>query len=123
MPRRSKGWLMLRVVFIMLTAIFILVPLGMANDSKKGNAYCLDCHETYEELEAKEPFYTTPSGELINPHRYIEHNTKDVPGCESCHQLHSEEVLDASEVEKPKDVPLCYECHHMQVFITCETCH
>lgn len=125
---------MLRCVIFVLTVAaigaFPFVPAIFAQGS--GGAagpqitsdQCLKCHGPFEKLSSAPPFYTAPSGEKINPHRYVPHDLKDVPDCVSCHKPHSATPTAAELAALPKpNVTSCFECHHTKTFQNCEGCH
>lgn len=89
------------------------------------SAKCLECHGPFEELLAKPGSFviTDYEGEKkINPHRYVPHNTKDVPACINCHVVHP--VPPEKTPERPKYIKWCYDvCHHQMNFEKCSTCH
>ena len=91
----------------------------------EATAKCLECHGPYESLVSKPGNFsiTTYEGEKkYNPHRYAPHDTKDVPACANCHEVHP--VAPESEVPKPDNVRWCYfACHHQQDFTPCSACH
>jgi hypothetical protein len=91
----------------------------------EASAKCLECHGPFEELIAKPGNFviTDWRGESkINPHRYVEHKSKDIPACINCHIVHP--VPPESTPERPKYIKWCYDvCHHQQDFTPCSTCH
>ncbi|HVN97750.1 MAG TPA: cytochrome c3 family protein [Syntrophorhabdaceae bacterium] len=93
-------------------------------DSQKA---CLDCHGPFDKLATASPGYLAPSGEKINPHRFVPHDSKDakaIPGCTNCHQAHPLPPTAAALAAIPKpDVEWCYTCHHKNNFTNCAQCH
>lgn len=101
-------------------------PQAPTNSGGDGNqsAACLECHGPFEKLSSAPPFFVAPSGEKINPHRYVPHDLKEVPDCVSCHKPHSAEPTAAEIAALPKpNVTSCFECHHRKNFETCQHCH
>lgn len=91
-----------------------------------GNAStgCLECHGPFERLSSAPPFFVAPSGEKINPHRYVPHDLKEVPDCMTCHKPHSANPSAAEIAALPKpNVTSCFECHHTKTFQNCQDCH
>ena len=90
-------------------------------------AACLTCHgQSFDKLVDKKPFFKAPSGEIVNPHQYIQHNERKVenmPNCTDCHSMHPiplKEKIDLSKV----NVDSCFlSCHHQQNFERCSNCH
>jgi hypothetical protein len=82
---------------------------------------CLDCHGPFEQLASAEPSFAFSADLKINPHRYIPHNSKEVPDCAGCHEVHP--VPPTEPVKKPTSVAWCYACHHLQDFTDCKQCH
>lgn len=89
---------------------------------------CLGCHGPYEKLASLPPTYLAPSGEKINPHMYVPHETKQakaIPECTDCHDPHSLPP-DSSQTPAvaPPQVLWCYtSCHHTNSFKACKDCH
>ena len=80
----------------------------------------------FDKLAAATANYVAPSKEKGTPHRYVLHNTKDVPECTNCHTEHSldplpkEGSIDLSQVS----VKWCYDlCHHTKTLVSCKPCH
>jgi hypothetical protein len=82
---------------------------------------CLDCHGPFDKLASAEPSFAFSPDMKINPHRYAPHNSKEVPDCAGCHEVHP--VLPTEPVKKPTSVAWCYVCHHLQDFTDCKQCH
>jgi hypothetical protein len=83
---------------------------------------CLDCHGPFEQLAAAEPSFAVSADKKINPHRYVPHDSKSLPDCTPCHEVHP--VPPTEPVKKPTSVGWCYSCHHTQdFFINCKECH
>ena len=85
---------------------------------------CLECHGPFEKLASTPPFFVAPSGEKVNPHRYVPHDLKDIPDCVSCHKPHSATPTAAEIASLPKpNVTSCFECHHTKSLENCQDCH
>lgn len=85
---------------------------------------CLGCHN-YNKLLALEPKFIVKD-EPVNPHRYIPHDSKEIPDCTSCHEPHSTSPLPKGpeDVDMSKvNVEMCFSCHHLQNLTPCESCH
>ncbi len=85
------------------------------------NAICLACHGPFEKLVAATADYAWPNGEKTSPHRYLPHDSKDIPECSNCHKPHPVPLVSTEELPKPS-VQWCYKCHHRRV-LQCGTCH
>jgi hypothetical protein len=90
---------------------------------------CLGCHGPFGKLIEATAGYVTPTGEKVNPHRYVPHDsTKDehVPQCTQCHTAHPLDTLpQKGSVDLSKvSVQWCYNaCHHQRNFTSCKQCH
>jgi predicted CXXCH cytochrome family protein len=85
---------------------------------------CLMCHGSYEKIMAVTANYKMMSGEkeiTSNPHRYVPHESKDIPECSYCHEPHPVPLAKKEGLPKPK-ATWCYGCHHTKD-LTCGTCH
>jgi len=127
------------VLMLAATGTFSFVPaiLGQGPDRSAGpqsssasgatgstSAACLECHGPFEKLASAPPFFVAPSGEKINPHRYVPHDLKEIPDCVSCHKPHSATPSAAEIAALPKpNVTSCFECHHTKTFQNCRDCH
>ena len=97
-----------------------------ADEGKQGPAACLACHgESFEKLASEKPAFKAPSGEIINPHKYIPHNEKkaeNVPNCTDCHSTHP--IPPKGKIDLAKvNVDSCFGCHHSMNFQQCSNCH
>jgi len=115
---------------VALLALIVFAGLALATQGAKkpagklGKDQCLACHGSFEKLVKAEAKFKMPAGETVNPHKYIPHDSTDVPECTECHIAHTIPLQDKSAVEKPKDVQFCYDgCHHMKNLQSCKTCH
>lgn len=94
-------------------------------DTAKSDANCLSCHGPFDKLVEDTAKYVAPSGEKTSPHRYVPHNSKDIPECIHCHTAHPQEPLptkgsiDVSKVT----IDWCFSCHHEKTLQTCKDCH
>lgn len=101
-------------------------PQPPSASTENGNeaVQCLTCHGPFEKLASAPPSYVAPSGEKVNPHRYVPHDLKDIPDCVSCHKPHSATPTADEIAALPKpNVKTCFECHHKQSFAPCKSCH
>ena len=99
-------------------------PPSTSTENGNTAAQCLTCHGSFEKLASAPPSYVAPSGEKINPHRYVPHDLKDIPDCVSCHKPHSATPTADEIAALPKpNVKTCFECHHKQNFAPCKSCH
>jgi predicted CXXCH cytochrome family protein len=95
-------------------------PAGGADPA----AACLQCHGPFEKLAGAPARFVAPSGEKVNPHRFVPHDLTDVPECTGCHQPHSAAPKAAELAALPRpNVKSCFECHHKQNFGSCQSCH
>lgn len=95
-------------------------PSKVTGDSEVN---CLDCHGPFKELVLAEASFPVETGGEVNPHKYIAHDTEDVPKCSYCHEPHPLPLTSKEEVSKP-DVEWCFtQCHHMRDFRSCTGCH
>jgi hypothetical protein len=90
-------------------------------DKPASKPACLDCHGPFEKLAANSPTIKTKDKRVINPHRYVPHDSTDAPECAGCHEEHP--VPPVEPVKKPTSVAWCYSCHHLQDFTDCKECH
>jgi len=135
-----KQYHLARIVLVLMLAAagtFSFVPAILARGSDRGHeqpstigaegsssAACLECHGPFEKLASAPPFFVAPSGEKINPHRYVPHDLKEVPDCVSCHKPHSATPSAGEIADLPKpNVTSCFECHHTKTFQNCQDCH
>jgi len=93
-------------------------PATAAGSSKET---CLGCHGPFDKLVSASSNYTMPSGEKTSPHRYVPHNSKDIPECNQCHKPHPVPLTSKEGLPKA-DPQWCYTCHHKGV-LQCGTCH
>jgi hypothetical protein len=97
-----------------------------AEGAKPAERKCLDCHGPFDKLIKKPAKYTAPSGEKINPHRYVPHDStlaKDIPECIKCHKTHPPKPPKGSIDLSKVDVKWCYSCHHVENLKSCKECH
>lgn len=99
-------------------------PPSTAGAEGSASAACLECHGPFEKLASAPSFFVAPSGEKINPHRYVPHDLKEIPDCVSCHKPHSATPTAAEIAALPRpNVTSCFECHHTKTFQNCQDCH
>jgi len=124
-----------RVLFVG-TVVFCLLAMTVSFGTSQTNPpaianskdVCLNCHGPFDKLAAATSNYKAPSGEVITPHRYVPHDSKEakgIPECSNCHQPHPAEptASDLATLPKP-DVQWCYTaCHHKNNFEPCKDCH
>ena len=82
---------------------------------------CLACHGPFDKLVSVTSNYVFPSGEKTSPHRYLPHNSQDIPECSICHKPHPLPLTSTEGLPKANG-EWCYECHHKRV-LKCGTCH
>jgi|WetSurSiteA1Bulk_404760.scaffolds.fasta_scaffold47793_2 hypothetical protein len=117
--------------FIALVVLAVFGSIALATQEAKKPAekitkdMCLGCHGPYEKIIKATENFKTPNGDASTPHRYVPHDSKDIPECTECHVPHGLTPLpEKSTVEKPKDVQFCYDgCHHMRNLQSCKNCH
>ncbi len=109
--------------FVLLLLVFGVVVL-VAQDSKDtGKDKCLGCHGSFEKIAKATENWEAPSGEKTTPHRYVAHDTKDIPECIECHAPHPIPPKDKSEAVKA-NIDFCYSgCHHARNLQPCKNCH
>ena len=82
---------------------------------------CLMCHRPFDKLISATANYTMPGGEKTSPHRYVPHDSKDIPECSNCHKPHPVPLTSTEGLPKA-NAKWCYGCHHTRV-LECGTCH
>ena len=82
---------------------------------------CLGCHGPFDKLTSATANYTFEGGEKTSPHRYVPHDSKDIPECSGCHKPHPVPLTSKEGLAKA-DAESCYKCHHARV-LQCGTCH
>jgi cytochrome c nitrite reductase small subunit len=91
-------------------------PTGSSKDA------CLLCHGSFDELISATANYTWPEDEKkTSPHRYVPHDSKNIPECIYCHEPHPVPLTSTEGLPEPNP-QFCYSCHHEQV-LECGTCH
>jgi hypothetical protein len=116
------------LLLFVLIALLVFGGLALATqekaDSKIDKEKCLGCHGPYEKIIKATAEWKAPSGETLSPHRYVPHDSQDIPQCTECHTQHEIPLKDKSAVVKPQDVQFCFEgCHHMRNLQPCKNCH
>jgi len=109
----------------MVLALSGTLSLALQNDvNKPSKEQCLACHGSFEKIAKDTADFKAKSGEVGTPHRYIPHDTQDLPECTECHKPHVIPLQDKATVEKPGDVNWCYSsCHHASNLEKCSSCH
>ena len=114
---------------IALVVLLVFGSLALATqdkppDSKIGKEKCLACHGPFEKIVKAPATFKTNSGETVNPHKYVPHDSEDAPECTECHTPHEIPLKDKASVVKPTDVSYCYDaCHHAKNLQPCKNCH
>ena len=101
-------------------------PSTATTSAGSPSAVCLGCHGPFEKLTALPAKFKTDSGEVVNPHRYVPHDSKTITDCTNCHTAHALSPLPtAGSIDLSKvDVTWCYNsCHHQNNFTPCKACH
>jgi predicted CXXCH cytochrome family protein len=83
---------------------------------------CLDCHGPFDKLTSATANYTFPGGEKTTPHRYVDHDSKNIPDCSNCHKPHPVPLTSTKGLAKA-NAEWCFSCHHAKVLDKCVTCH
>jgi hypothetical protein len=114
------------LLFSLVAAAILTAPAGAQVEASK--EACLGCHGPFDKLVGMKPGYRAPSGETINPHRYVPHDAKEakaIPECTNCHEPHQVPPTSAGLAALPKPgVEWCYTaCHHKYNFTPCKECH
>jgi cytochrome b subunit of formate dehydrogenase len=103
----------------------ISVPPAGTTATGMGKDMCVACHGPFEKLASAKPSFKTDGFETITPHRFVPHDSKDVPECSSCHKSHAvpPTASDIAALPKP-GIMWCYaSCHHQYNFTPCKACH
>jgi predicted CXXCH cytochrome family protein len=99
-------------------------PTAVSKAAGGSKADCLMCHGPFEKIITATADYKMPSGDReikSNPHRYVPHDSKDIPECSYCHEPHPVPPTSAKGLPKPK-ATWCYGCHHNKI-LRCGGCH
>ena len=98
-------------------------PITIAALAEVSSDVCLGCHGLFTKLASAPAQFVTEDGNKINPHVYIPHDKREIPGCTNCHDPHPVPLTSKEGSSKP-DVDYCYNtCHHRRNFTPCKTCH
>jgi hypothetical protein len=114
---------------LVLLAVCGSIALAMQGATKPAEKMtkdkCLGCHGPFEKIAKATENFKTPSEETSTPHRYVPHESTDIPECTECHIPHKLLPLpEKSTVEKPKGLDFCYNgCHHARNLQPCKNCH
>ena len=116
------------LVLFALAALLVLGSFALTAQEKSNGKIdkekCLACHGPFDKIMKATAEWKTPSGDTASPHKYIPHDSKDIPQCTECHTPHEIPLKDKAAVVKPKDLQFCYDsCHHMKNLQSCKTCH
>ena len=109
--------------FLALTLLLSGCSLNTTIATEAGGSKdaCLGCHGPFDKLASATAGYTFPGGEKTSPHRYVPHDSKDIPECSKCHKPHPVPLTSKEGLAKAK-ATWCYGCHHARV-LQCGTCH
>jgi len=122
MQKRFPSIVIVSFVFVLCAGLALATQAPKS--TKIGKDQCLGCHGPFEKIAKATENFKTPAGDTSTPHRYVPHDSQDVPECTECHIQHPIPPKDKSEVQKPTDVQFCYDgCHHMKNLQSCKTCH
>lgn len=83
---------------------------------------CLGCHGPFDKLINAQIEFTTSGDETLNPHRFVPHDSKNVPQCTKCHVPHPI-PLKSTDTVPEANVEWCFSCHHQWTFTPCKECH
>ena len=118
-----------------MAVILISTSLASGSDAedqkaqKEQTALCLGCHAPFDKVVEASANWTMPTGEKVNPHRYVPHDSKledEISDCVHCHTVHPLDPLPAAKsIDLSKlNVQWCYQaCHHEKNFQSCKDCH
>ena len=82
---------------------------------------CLGCHGPFDKLTSVTVNYQWQSGDKSSPHRYVPHDSKDIPECSNCHKPHPVPLTSTKGLPKA-NAEWCNMCHHAG-FAPCKSCH
>ncbi len=117
-------------IFLICTSILALALLlsgaspdtTASTEAESSKDACLVCHGPFDKLTDATANYTFPSGEKTSPHRYVTHDSKDIPECSNCHKPHPVPLTSKEGLPKANG-EWCYSCHHVKNLQQCVTCH
>lgn len=113
--------------FLLALALSLSGPSPAATTAKAAGSSkdaCLMCHGPYEKLVSSTSGYLMQDGDekvKSSPHRYMPHDSKDIPECGECHKPHPVPLTSKEGLPKA-DAKWCYLCHHTGD-LKCGTCH
>ena len=113
--------------FFLALALLLSAASPAATPSKPAGALkdaCLKCHGPFEKLVSSTSDYMMQDGDKqvkSNPHRYMPHDSKDIPECGECHKPHPVPLNSKDGLPKA-NAEWCYLCHHTGD-LRCGTCH
>ncbi len=114
---------MKKLIVMILFVAFGSLALATQDSKDTGKEKCLECHGPFEKIAKATENWKAPSGETATPHRYVAHDTKDIPECIECHQPHALPLQDKSKMVKA-NIDFCYNgCHHSKNLQPCKSCH
>jgi predicted CXXCH cytochrome family protein len=122
---KKKSRIFLTYAYILALALVLSGATAGTIASAEGESSkdaCLKCHGPFDKLTAKTANYKFPSGETTSPHRYVTHDSKDIPECTNCHKPHPVPLTSNEGLPKANG-EWCYSCHHIKNLQTCSTCH
>jgi hypothetical protein len=122
MVRRSMlSLVVLGLLLVFGTCVFAVQTMSSAKIDKET---CLGCHGPFDKIAKATAEWKAASGETTTPHRYVPHDSTDVPQCTECHTAHEIPLKDKATVVKPKDLIFCFDaCHHARNLQPCKSCH
>ncbi len=124
MQKRSTLFLIALIVLILFGSIALATQDSGKQEAKIDKTKCLGCHGPFEKIIKATANWESPAGDKVSPHRYVPHDSEDVPECTECHTPHTIPLQDKASVVKPKDVDYCYTaCHHAHNLQPCKNCH
>lgn len=127
MKRKTALLLIVSVCVLVLCSLWLAAkdvdPADRA-PAKTGKDQCLACHGPFEKLASDTAGFKAKGGEVGTPHRYVPHDTKDIPECDECHTPHALPAPDATAAKNTATVDKCYDgCHHTKTLEKCSECH
>ena len=121
---RKPTLFLIALILLLASGSFALATQENKPDTKIDKEKCLGCHGPFEKIAEATADWQSPAGDKGTPHRFIPHDTTDVPECTECHTPHEIPPKDKESVVKPKDILFCYDsCHHAKNLQPCKNCH
>lgn len=109
---------------LVLTATPAYAATAALSAAASSKDACLTCHGPFDKLISATANYMMSSGDVkikSTPHRYVPHDSKDIPECSKCHKPHVVPLISKEGLPEPT-ADYCYTCHHAGV-LECHTCH